>query len=412
MICILCAVFIAFAHLNAVNHVVTSDEVDYGKYALEMERHGISQGFRNVVDWYAASEQNRSHPSPTRVGFTVLLVFLFKVIPFSYFAVACVSFAAYLLFLFISFYYSSKFFGKNIGIGFLLLLSASPIMMAMGTCALTDSLGNLLWGTAIWLFLEYTKSPQRKTYIVLIAVLAWALLVREATVVLVVFLIGAGLVCKYLYRGQVSLFSLMMMALVPMAAVSFVYFFMLGMDGGYFVKLIGALYQTHFTDQSNDYAVLFSVGPWYKYIVDFMLMAPAATLFAIGYAFHLVAERKNIAWEKFFLLFYLVGMLVMFNVFQHSKVVRFVINLDMVLCLFAVFMVYEVFKEDVQSENFFKVFLTLLMLYGLSVAGFYQNFVAHGRFVDPISRDLLIGQKFIPSMKDMASFLNKTTPEN
>ena len=403
LIGIFSAVFYLFSlviHTNSAK--VAKDEADYMLYTTIISDYGI-QGFRKIVDWYGASEEHRFHPAPTRLGFILPLVLLFKFIPMSYLVIFLFSFSSYVFFLLISFYYSNKFFGKDIALSFCMLLSASPLMMAMGRTGLTDSLTNLLWGTSVWLFLDYTKNKNVKSYLILILVLSWSVLVREITIFLILFFILAALVYKIRYRGSFTFAKIITLAIVPAGIAFLTYFFMLGMDIGYFFKMIHSIYLTHFKDHANHYATVLSSGPWFRYIIDFMLLAPAVTIFAIGYVFKLALEWKDMIWEKFFLLFYLVVMLVFLNLFPHSKVVRFAINLDMVLCLFAVFMLYEIFKEYIKQDSFIEFFLILTVLFTLSLSGFYHIFVAWGRIPDPISENLLITQKFIRPMAELPS---------
>ena len=395
LIGIFSAVFYLFSLVIHTNfEKVANDEAAYMVYVTTIKDQGI-QGFRKIVDWYSASEEHRFHPAPTRLGFILPLVLLFKFIPISYLAVSIFSFSAYVLFLLISFFYSNKFFGKDIALSFCMLLSASPLMMAMGRTALTDSLTNLLWGASVWLFLDYTRNQQLKSYWALVLVLSWSLLVREITIFLIIFFVLAAFIYKIRYRGSFTLAKIITLVIVPAGVAFCTYYLMLGMDIGYCLKMIHSIYLTHFKDQANPYATVLSSGPWFRYIIDFMLLAPAVTIFAIGYIFKLVLEWKDLAWEKCFFLLYLVIMMLFLNLFPHSKVVRFAINLDMVLCLFAVFMVYEIFKEHIKKDSFIEFFLTLTILFTLSFSGFYHIFVIWGRIPDPISENLLKTQKFI-----------------
>ncbi len=384
-----------YSHLNVTKSLATSDEVFYHRYARIIGANGIA-GFKEIVDWYSQDEKNRWNPAPTRLGFLLPVAVMVVVFPKSIFPVACFSFVSHLIFLGLSFLYTRKFFGENTAYAALLLMSGSPLMMVMAASGLTESLSNLLWGLSIWLFLDFTRERTNKAYGLLLAALSWAMLVREMTVVLVAYFVFAALIYNRFYKGQITFSRIVMICVVPLAFWVLVYSGMLGMDGAYFDKLVHALFATHFQDQSNPYALNNSSGPWFRYLVDFMLLAPAVTVFAVGYVFQLLQERKVMSWERSYLFYYLVFSLVVFNIPQHSKVVRFVINLEMVLCLFAVFTVWKLFDEDIRRQKFLKPLITVLLLFVLSISGFYHIFVAKGgRMVDPVTRDLMISQGFM-----------------
>jgi hypothetical protein len=148
-------------------------------------------------------------------------------------------------------------------------------------------------------------------------------------------------------------------------------------------------------NHANLYAVYFDSGPWFRYVLDFLLLNPVATLLAIAYAGYLAARRDLLTRPISYFLLYFGFVYAFFSAFPHRKIVRFVVNLEMVLALFAVLMLIELFKPQ-ESRKRQRIFI--LALIGLAVInwrGFFQLFYMPG-MIDPVSYNLLVLRDFVP----------------
>ena len=78
---------------------------------------------------------------------------------------------------------------------------------------------------------------------------------------------------------------------------------------------------------------------------------------------------------------------------QHTKVVRFVVNLEMLTALFCAWTVFELFKYDIQEDKWGSALLTLLIIAAVSFGSFYRIF-AFTSLLDPITYNLAQIQGF------------------
>ncbi|MBL8014420.1 MAG: hypothetical protein JNN05_11290, partial [Candidatus Omnitrophica bacterium] len=161
-----------------------------------------------------------------------------------------------------------------------------------------------------------------------------------------------------------------------------------------FLLLIHSTYKTHFVDQANTYALSFSGGPWFRYFVDFLLLSPVITLMAVGYMGHLIVKHSR-NWKQMYFVIYFAMIFMPLSFFQHTKVVRFVINLEMVLALLSAWAILEFFKADLRSHRWLKPAVCTLLIAGISFSSFFKLF-AVASMLDPITYHLLNLQGFIP----------------
>lgn len=368
----------------------TSDEGYYFTYSKMISEKGLGV-FDELFDWYAGSDEARKHPAPIRVGYLLPTSTMFTLFGPSYEALGLVSSVSFLLFLGVCFYFCRKHFDSNTALVFLLFLVSSPLMLGMGRRALADSLSNLCWGLAIWLFLDFLSKRTTIKYIVFLISLMVCLLVKEMSVVLFVFFVFFAAIGRRYYKLEITNAQIVGIVIWPVLVVGFIYTLIFK---GNLIAVIGALIQTHLY-VVNPYALNYSSGPWYRYLVDFILLSPITTLLFLGYAFHLIAQRLK-DWKKAYFFAYFFITYIVLNFLSHSKVVRFVINLDMVISLFAVLMLWElstIFKERFRER--FIIYLAIFIA-TLNFKSFLDIFYLSG-LLDPISAHLLMLRGFIPA---------------
>lgn len=372
-------------------HLKGSDEFYYLQYAQHIADNG-ARGFQDLVQWYAQSEENRYHPSPVRFAYVSLAALLVKIFGPSYSILVCISYASLLAFCAVCFYYARKLISDEFAVCFLLILCSSPLTLGMGCVALSDSFLNLLWGCSVWAFMDYIHKRSPGKMALLIVFLALSILTKESSVLLLGFVTVFILLARF-FKIPVVYKDLIPICGIPVAIVVLVYLTVLGGFANFSI-FVHSLYLTHFVDQANAYALDFSGGPWFRYFVDFMLLSPVVTLIAVGYAGHLLLERSR-EWKHMFFLTYFAAIYIPLSLLQHTKVVRFVINLEMVLALFCAWAVLEFFKKDIQKEKWGGALLTLLAISAVSFSSFFKLF-AVASMLDPITYHLVQIQGFIP----------------
>ncbi len=427
--------FLAFNLVPEKQYYPWSDEGYYYRYGSQIEQEGLP-GLKKLLSWYAGDEKARYHPAPTRIGYLFIVSILFRIFGPSYVLLGLISFVSFLCFLWISFYFIKKYVDEAAAWHATALLSSSPLLLAMSRRALTDSMINLSWALSFWLFFDFLHpptqdaaplkngaeeresgivsasadvrpflekgttsvvglhKPQAKKYFFLIASLAWALLVKEASVILLPLFAFFFLVERKYFNLAVPRIYFWGILLGPIAIAGPCFFVALGGWENIFVA-IKAILSTHFDPHySNQYATVFCVGPWYRYLVDFLLLSPCMMLLFLGQFFWLLLEKKKTLMERY-LLFYCVSIFVFFSSLSHTKVVRFVISLEMVIALFAFFYILKISKKVGEGHAAKITLLIIIFLFTTNWLNFYSIFFKTG-LLDPISFHLLRTMQFIP----------------
>lgn len=364
-----------------------SDEYFYLSYAKQISQTGLS-GFKDLTTWYSQSEKNRYHPSPLRAGYILLAVLFINIFGPTFSALVILSFVSLALSCLIFYHYAKKNFPEHIALLFVFLMSASPLALGMSHVALSESLIYLLLGTSAWLFLDFLQRPTRKTLVILTSVLFFSLLVKETTCLFILFILIFSWLAKRKFSIKIAKKDLLILTIVPPLLTITFYLFLLGLEN--FALGLHSIYLTHFVDQANSYALYFSSGPWYRYLVDFMIISPVMTTIAIGYSFHLIVKEKP-DWKAIYFLIYSLVTFIPLSLLKHSKVVRFVVNLEMVIALFCAFAIVELLKEDLNQKKSIKAALILITIFIFSYHQFLTIFLSPF-LLDPISYNI----EFIP----------------
>ena len=393
-LCIAGAVIFLCSHpLKANQFGPQSDEGYYYHYSNLVVQKG-NNAFKELALWYSASDEARKHPAPSRTGYILLTAGLFKIFGPSYFLLGLVSTVSFLLFLAVCFYYSRKHFGRDVALLLTLFLSSSPLMLGLSRRALLDSPINFLWGLAVWLFLDLLSYPALWKYALFILTLCFSMTVKEMSVVLIPFFVLAGAWGRFKGR-PIKVWQILGIIFIP---VFVVLFFDAGVLGGLEPLRLAATggFKTHFYIQPSPYAAYFCSGPWFRYVMDFLLLTPLVTILFIGYCFVFVCERGAGDWKQKYFLGYFVFIYAVMSSLMHSKVVRVVVNLEMVMALFAVFMLMRLSARYPLERRKTWLLYTAFAVFLFNMEGFLRLFYFSG-LLDPISYHLLALRGFIPS---------------
>ena len=396
-ILILIAGVIIFLSLNPLSEADFGKRSDEGysfRYAAMVVHKGLP-AFRDLISWYASSDEARKHPSPIRAGYILLCVSLFKFSGHPGISIlAFISTLSFFFFLYVSFYYVRKYFDLDTSLLTVLFLVSSPLLMGLSRRALADSSINLLWGLTVWLFLDVLLKPNRFSYIFFLITLFIAITFKESSLILIPFFVMAGIVGQ---RNGAVIKTPQILGIIFFPLILIVLFYGWIYGGvGFFKTAIIAFAKTHLaSDYPNPYAINYCSGPWFRYLLDFLLLTPIVTLLFVGYVGYLCIETKAFDFKKMYFLVYFVYVYTILSSLPHSKVIRYVMNLEMVMALFAVLMLMEVFKtlkgQKKQIFLFFCAFGIFILNWFSFVDLYYHSFL-----LDPITAYLLELRHFIP----------------
>ena len=259
------------------------------------------------------------------------------------------------------------------------LMAIAPTQLHMSQHALVDGFFTF-WATlALWLFWENLRRPRNWRWLVAyIIALAFLITTKENSFFVWVALIVLLVANRWLEFGTVTRELVIATFLGPLLGVVVLIFLAGGID--MFVQSYQLSVGKNF--QLN-YAILTGDGPWYRYLVDLMLVSPIVLIFAIGTTFRLNRSMKP---ELFMSIFIAASYLVMCNV-KYGMNLRYANMWDLPLRFLA-------FSEIVWLASIAKKFQTQIVVAAvvlLSAIEFHQYIVLAVRYplYELITHDLL-----------------------
>ena len=384
--------YLAFLLVLAVSFTLTSlsikdvefasgaDEGYYLRYASYIGEHGLG-GFADLFKNYIENQKDWLYPNPLRMGFIALSSVWLKIFGYSFLNLAYFSLFSFCVFLIISFYFAAKYFDEKITLLLAILLAFSPLNMAMARRALLDSTFNLFSIFSIWLFFGLLKKRTLLKHILFILIYSFTILVKETGVLLSLFF------ALYLifYKGKKYFLSV---TLFPFLIVGSTYIIL----AGGLSNVIDMIKIILTSPSHNEYAILFGSGPWFRYLIDYILLSPWVVILSSGFVFWYLASKEHDERVTYFLLAFVV---LFFSLNFFTKNVRYLMILDMPMRLFSVLMLKKLFEARFPKQAFILLSVSVVAIAAFDYLNFY-NLFARGEIYDPVSYWLLRGQHIIP----------------
>jgi len=269
--------------------------------------------------------------------------------------------------------------GPTWAIAIAVLMAVAPTQIHMSQHALVDGFFTF-WATlALWLFWENLQTPRDWRWLAgYISALALLVLTKENSFFVWIALVVLLITNRWLQFGTVTRELVIATVLGPLLGVVVLIFLAGGIDT--FVQSyqlsIGKNFQLH-------YAILTGDGPWYRYLVDLMLVSPIVLVLAFGTLFRLNRTMKP---ELFMSIFIGASYLVMCNV-KYGMNLRYTNMWDLPLRFLA-------FSQIVWLASFAKRFQTAIIATAvllLAAIEFHQYIVLAVRYplYELITHDLL-----------------------
>jgi len=366
-----------------------TDEAYYLEYSKELSINGILS-YPALVKKYIENESLWIWPSPLRVGYFILSSAWFKLAGVSFRSLSLLSLFCFFLYLLVSFHFSRKLFGLDASVLIVLLLAFSPLTMGMAMRALTDSMGNLFIACSIWMFLDFLSEQKILKFILFEVVYVYSIIVREQSITLVCFFCLFFLIYKYGYKAEIKMKYFFAILLTPFILVGLIWF--IASQNFDYVFKVCKLWRT--LPGINEYSIIHCRGPWFRYIIDFILISPVTTVFSLSFVSYCFINKKMFEDYKvtYFLTLFVVYFILLSS-FDYNKNIRYALTLDMILRVFAVFLIKEIFRGSKFAYRF--GFFTAVSLCALDYNNFLYLFCIE-RVYDPVSLVLLRVRNFIP----------------
>lgn len=255
------------------------DETVYTLQARTLATEG-SRSISSMIKEWNSNWQAWLYPPPVRIGYIWLLSSLMKILGNGGLYIgAYISCASSILSLLLLVVLGLRFFNPWITSAALLLLSVSPIDLAIARRTWQDSLIGFIGCSLIYLCAEIGRNPRRTSLYILFAALgAYGILVKE-TGIIIFGLCTAWLVWilfaenKDHLRGAIAM-ALVVLGLIVSASI------LVHASGG-----IGQLLEVYnnwkHSVQANFYNIEYQSGPWYSFLEGFWIISPAGSILCV-----------------------------------------------------------------------------------------------------------------------------------
>ena len=320
------------------SYASTADEGYYLRYTTFIKFNGL-KGFPILYKDFIGNKQHWLFPPPSRLGFIMLCYIFANMCGCSFEAISLLSVFSYSLLLIVCYYFSKRHFGSKMALLFTILMAFSPLNMAVARRALTDSTAYLLSAFSIWLFYDLLKRTSTLKYILFIIVFSLAVLVKELTIILSFAFVLYLLYLKFFTKETFNIKNWFGVTLFPYLIVGCAYVISAG-GIKYAIEIMKIVLAS---PKTNQYAILLGAGPWYRYIIDFVLLSPWVFILGAGFPLYYILKKKPDEKIRYF-IFISMFVFIFLSSCLFTKNIRYVILLDMVLRLFSVLMLKEIFE--------------------------------------------------------------------
>jgi 4-amino-4-deoxy-L-arabinose transferase-like glycosyltransferase len=378
-----------FLHPKPKMESVGFDESLYTEYVHKLATLGLSAYPLIVQDYVERQERlQRSILSPLRFLYIYsgyLWLLSFGTDPLLALKSVASLFSVLTLFVSIAFVWRLK--GKAWALAIGALMCVAPTQIHMSQHALVDGFFTFWALLCLWLFWENMLAPRDWRWLVAYIVgLALLVLTKENSFFVWIALVALLVANHWLRFGTVTRELVIATVLGPL------------LGGVILVLLAGGLSQTihtyHYSLAKNyqlHYAILTGDGPWYRYLVDLLLVSPIVLILAFGTLFRLDREMKP---ELFMSIFIAASYLVMCNV-KYGMNLRYANMWDLPLRFLA-------FSQIVVMASWAKQYRTVIIAAAvlfLAAIEFHQYIVLAVRYplYELITHDLLQALQILKS---------------
>lgn len=285
------------------------DEGLYREYVNVLSKVGLA-GYPDIVEQYIALQKKL----PASVLPPVRFLFIFTAYVWrSLFgtealtALRDVAALFSILTLILSTVFARRLKGKSLALGIAALMAFAPTQIHMSQHALVDGFFAFWALLCLWLLWENLQSPRRIVWLVSYGLaLSLLVLTKENAFFVFVALVAIFVCNRWLKFGMVT--RELFLATVGGGLLGVVVLVFLA---GGFTNLVTTYQLSVSKNYQLPYAIATGDGPWYRYLVDILLVSPVILILAIGAFFCLDRTQRP---ELFLSVFVVASYLVMCNI--------------------------------------------------------------------------------------------------
>jgi hypothetical protein len=391
--------FIAALAISAVSVTLSAqsfrahpaDEITYIRYASFIKEQGIA-AYPRMVETYARDPSNKvvAMSSPLKAGFIVPAAFFLRFFRDGFAGLAFLSLVSYVLFVFCAPFFLKKEYGFQVALLCASLMAFSPLAMAMSRRALTESLFLCVCLLALWAFTEYLRSGRKAAQLSCAFLLVWAMLIKETAALLAVSFLAYALYRALVLKKEVRAWGVLVACASPIAAAAVV---TLTLGNPRHVLDIFTLNLFSKAAETNQYDAIFCSGPWYRPLIDFLILSPGVFILGTGYFFTYLT--RNDREGGLMTLLVLLALIWLMALAPFTKNVRYALLLDLPLRLGAVLMLRDLFFGRPRNAPWLMTTACVIFLMATDYARFWSLFVDKGIY-DPVTPLLLQAVRILP----------------
>lgn len=365
-----------------------SDEGYYLSMAQQLENRGIG-AYPQLFESWNRDPANWIYPSPLRVGHVTVAAALFEFAPARLETLSLLSLGAHLGWIAVSAWFARRLFPTAYALCLTLLLATAPLLLGSARLALQDS-HLLLWlGLCVWSFLDLLRNPtQRGMSLVFVLSFAMSVLVKETSALLGPAFLALLAWQRCVAHEPLPWLRLSLLVLAPGLLVLTV--LLLAAGGG--EPLIGTARTVLGSPATNEYAIRYGSGPWYRYLVDYLLISPWTTLAALAALGARLAGRRFDAGDRELTLLALLGCLLLAEMSFFTKNARYLLILELPLRALALAWIFGLasgWKRSALVAGF------VLLVVASDLASFEYGWIRH-RIYDPLTGTLMQLRALLP----------------
>ena len=346
------------------------DEALYRGYVNELARSGLSS-YPDLAEHYVV----RQRALPAAILPPTRFLYIFSAYLWhratgadALAALHHVSCLFSVLMLLISAAFATRLGGWRIGLGVAALMSCAPTQIHMSQHALIDGVFGF-WATlCLWFLWENLRRPNFAPFLALYTLsLTLLVLTKENAMFTYLGLLALLAANRWLRFGVISPALLGLTIIGPLAGVVI----LVALCGG-----ADTFFQTYRLLVSKasvlPYAIATGDGPWYRYLVDLLLVSPLVFLLACGGIFKLRLTDK----AALYLVVFLAGTyLIMCNV-RYGMNLRYTTIWNLPLCYLAVLAVNDLARSFRQHRHLMTI-VAILLLCAFDLRQYQIFFVQH-----------------------------------
>ncbi len=255
------------------------DEGIYTSQAIIVAQDGI-EGTRRLIGEYNADKQSWIYPPPIRIGYTYLLAAIMKAANIfderagTYLSTLCSIGALFMLVLL-----GLRFFNRWVTVVALLLMSVSPMDLAIARRSWQDGVLALAGLILIYCCCELTADPKRKIwYIPFWLIGIWCIIIKESGIIIY------GLCVIWLFAvmafKEKSFIKSALLVVFTLLGIS-ISVLILGHVVGGIPRVLEVLKHVKDAMPTNTYAIDYQTGPWYRILEGLWILTPASFVLCI-----------------------------------------------------------------------------------------------------------------------------------